>query len=203
MSKYPPLSEMDFCPDPFTQFGQWYNLHQSDSIEIPNSFSLGTASAEGRVSLRTVLLKGYDDSGFTFFTNYNSRKFLDLSGNHMSAMLFYWQECKRQIRIEGPVIKLSEEESEMYFVSRPRESQLSAWASEQSSVIPDRQYLEKRYESFKSRFNGMAVQRPPYWGGLKLLPDRFEFWQDGDFRLHDRISYTKLNSLWKIERLAP
>jgi len=203
MSETEPLSEADFENNPFEQFNKWYSLRNTASIAIPDSVSLGTASSEGRVSVRTVLLKGYDNRGFVFFTNYKSRKSVDLITNPMAALLFYWPECGLQIRIEGRVEKTTEEESEIYFASRPWESQVSAWASEQSSVIPDRKYLDHSFEYFKSLFAGQSVDKPPCWGGFRLLPDWFEFWQDGGFRLHDRIAYRKTDDIWFMERLAP
>jgi pyridoxamine 5'-phosphate oxidase len=203
MTETEALSEADFESNPFDQFNKWYTARDTTSIAIPGSVSLGTASSDGRVSIRTVLLKGYDDMGFVFFTNYKSRKSSDILTNPMAALLFYWPESGRQIRIEGRVKKTSEEESEKYFASRPWESQVSAWASEQSSVIPHRKHLDLSFEYFKSQFAGQSVDKPPWWGGFRLLPDWFEFWQDGGFRLHDRIIYRKENEAWIKERLAP
>jgi pyridoxamine 5'-phosphate oxidase len=197
------FSEITIDPNPFLQFKKWYGEHLKCGIAIPEAVTVATSSKDGRVSARTVLLKDYNDNRFVFFTNYESRKGLQLSSNRNAAMLFYWPECLRQVRIEGITEKVSEEESESYFVTRPRENQLSAWASEQSSVIPDRQYLENRFSFFKTAFSEKPVHKPPYWGGFRLLPEWFEFWQDGEFRLHDRLTYTKKNDAWVIERLAP
>jgi len=197
------ISEKTIDPSPFVQFDIWYGERLATDIEIPNTVSLGTASTEGSVSVRTVLLKGYDKSGFVFFTNYNSKKGQQLSSNQRAALLFYWPESSRQIRIEGFAKKVTEEESVSYFKTRPRESQLAAWASDQSTVIPDRQYLETRYGVFKETFHSIPVNKPPHWGGFRLIPDWFEFWENGDFRLHDRITYTKRKELWVIERIAP
>ena len=197
------LSEKTVDPDPFLQFSIWYNEHLESGIAIPDSVSLGTASTAGRVSVRTVLLKGYDENGFVFFTNYLSKKGSQLSENPFAALLFYWAESGRQIRVEGKTEKLTENESSSYFSTRPRDSQISAWASEQSSVIPDRLYLEKRQEFYKSRFENKSVQKPPQWGGFRLIPDVIEFWSDGEFRLHDRIVYTRINDAWTLTRLAP
>ena len=197
------LSEKTADPDPFVQFNNWYDEHLEADIAIPDTVSLGTASADGRVSVRTVLLKGYDNNGFIFFTNYNSRKGVQLSENQAAAMLFYWPESGRQVRIEGVAEKVTEKESASYFSTRPRDSQISAWASEQSSVIPDRLFLEKRHEFFKRKFENKDVEKPPHWGGFRLLPDTFEFWQDGEFRLHDRLVYTRTKNRWIITRLAP
>lgn len=190
-------------PDPFVQFTKWYNEHLETGMEIPDSASLGTASATGRVSVRTVLLKGYDKDGFVFFTNYNSKKGSHLTENPFAALLFYWPESGRQVRVEGSAEKVTEEESVTYFSTRPRDSQISAWASEQSSVIPDRVYLEKRYDYFKTRFENKHVEKPPHWGGFRLIPDLIEFWTNGEFRLHDRIIYTRSEDSWIMNRQAP
>jgi pyridoxamine 5'-phosphate oxidase len=197
------LSENDFDRDPFIQFGKWYRERLASGISIPNAVSLGTSTPAGRVSVRIVLLKECDDRGFVFYTNYNSRKGSQLTANDRAALMFYWPETGRQVRIEGVSIKVSEEESEEYFKTRPRESQLSAWASEQSTVIPGRPYLERRYDSFKAIFAGKPVARPEQWGGFRLIPTWFEFWQEGEFRLHDRLTYTKDENRWIIKRLAP
>lgn len=197
------FSEKTVDPNPFVQFKIWNSEHLTFGIAIPNSVSLGTASSDGRVSVRTVLLKGYDDTGFVFFTNYRSRKGFQLSSNPGAALLFYWPESGRQIRVEGVTEKVSEETSESYFKTRPTESQLAAWASEQSSVIPNRQHLENQYNSYKNMFSGKPVDKPMHWGGFRLIPGWFEFWQNGEFRLHDRITYTKSKDMWVIERLAP
>jgi pyridoxamine 5'-phosphate oxidase len=197
------LSEESADLNPFVQFRKWYSERLAAGIEIPESVTLATASSEGRVSARTVLLKDYDNEGFVFFTNYKSRKGLQLSSNPRAALLFYWPESGRQIRIEGLAEKVSEFESETYFKTRPRESQLAAWASEQSSVIPDRKYLDEHFDSQSQKFSGKPVKKPPFWGGLRLHPVWFEFWENGEFRLHDRITYSKRDDRWILERLAP
>jgi pyridoxamine 5'-phosphate oxidase len=197
------LSETNTDPDPVIQFGRWYNEHLNAGIAIPDTVSLGTASLTGRVSVRTVLLKGFDEYGFVFYTNYTSRKGIQLSENRHAAMLFYWPESSRQVRIEGVTEKLSGEESTSYFGTRPRGSQIGAWASEQSSVIPDRQYLDRQYRHFSSLFENKKVDKPPQWGGIRLIPDYFEFWKEGENRLHDRIEYRMENGKWMIRRLAP
>lgn len=203
MVNYKRLSEIEIDRDPFNQFDIWYRERLDSGIEMPDAVSLGTSTPNGRVSVRTVLLKGYDEQGFVFFTNYNSRKASDLLSNHRAAMLFYWPESGRQIRIEGVTIRLTEDESDNYFKNRPRESQIAAWASDQSSVIPDRQYLEREFESYKAIFSDKDVERPEYWGGFRLIPIWFEFWQERAFRLHDRLTYTKRENKWIIQRLAP
>jgi pyridoxamine 5'-phosphate oxidase len=197
------FSEKTVDPNPFVQFKTWFDEHLISGIAIPDSMTLATASEDGRVSARTVLLKDYNDSEFVFFTNYKSRKGFFLSSNPRAALLFYWPESGRQIRIEGVTEKISEKDSESYFNTRPRESQLSAWASEQSSVIPDRQYLENRYSFYKNIYSEKPVNKPQYWGGFLLIPEWFEFWQEREFRLHDRLTYTKRKDIWVIERLAP
>lgn len=197
------FSESTIDPNPFIQFKYWYDEHLSCGIEIPEAVTLATSSADGRVSARTVLLKDYSDNGFVFFTNYGSIKGLQLSVNKRAALLFYWPESGRQVRIEGITEKVSEEDSVEYFATRPRESQLSAWASEQSTVIPDRRYLKEKYDFYKEKYMDKPVDKPPYWGGFRLMPEWFEFWQNGEFRLHDRLTYTKTKNLWVINRLAP
>jgi pyridoxamine 5'-phosphate oxidase len=203
MVKNRSLSEKSADADPFVQFDKWYKEHFSFGIAIPESFSLATASADGQVSVRPVLLKEYSKDGFVFFTNYDSKKGLQLSANPKVAMLFYWPEAGRQVRIEGKAEKVSEEYSDSYFKTRPRKSQLSAWASNQSTVIPDRPYLEKKYEYYREKFSGTQVKRPSYWGGFRIIPVWFEFWNNDEFRMHNRITYTKNNKTWIIERLAP
>jgi pyridoxamine 5'-phosphate oxidase len=197
------FSEESTDPCPFVQFKTWYEEHLLSGIEIPDSVTLATASAEGRVSARTVLLKEYNDNGFVFFTNYKSRKGIQLSSNPRAALLFYWPESGRQVRIEGYTEKITEDESESYFKTRPRESQLSAFTSEQSSVIPDRKYLDDLYDTNNTKYAGKPVDKPASWGGYRLIPEWFEFWQNGEFRLHNRLSYSKRKDLWIIERLAP
>ena len=197
------LSEKSFDPNPYVQFDTWYKEHLSAGIEIPDSVSLGTASADGQVSVRTVLLKSFSEDGFIFFTNYNSKKGVQLSSNNRAALLFYWPESGRQVRVEGLAGKVSREDSENYFKTRSRESQISAWTSEQSFEIPDRLNLERKYDFYKDRFSGRSVDKPEHWGGFRIVPGWFEFWQSGDFRLHDRITYTKSNDGWVITRLSP
>jgi pyridoxamine 5'-phosphate oxidase len=197
------FSEKTTSPDPFIQFKKWYDEHLSFKIAIPDSVSLATSSKDGHVSVRTVLLKDYNKNGFVFFTSYKSRKGRQLLLNPRAALLFYWPESARQIRIEGTTELLSQEDSQVYFKTRPRESQISTWASEQSSVIPDREYLEKRYVFYKKIYSEKTVSKPDNWGGIRLTPDWFEFWQEGAYRLHDRLTYSKRKDLWIIERLAP
>jgi len=197
------FSENTVDPDPFVQFKMWYNEHLTSDIAIPEAVTLATSAKDGKVSARTVLLKGYNENGFVIYTNYNSRKGSQLLSNPFAALLFYWPESGRQIRIEGITEKVGDIDSESYFKTRPRESQLSAWASEQSKVIQSRQYLENRYDFYKDRYADKTVDRPQHWGGFRLIPEWFEFWEEREFRLHDRLVYTKRENLWVIERLAP
>jgi len=197
------FSENTVDPDPLKQFDIWYRKRLSSEAIYPDAVSLATSSNIGRVSVRTVLLKEFSASGFVFFTNYNSKKGIQLAENSHAAMLFFWPESGRQVRIEGTVEKVSREDSETYFRTRPRESQIGAWASEQSSVIPDRKYLDSRVGFFNNKFPGMPVDLPINWGGFLLVPDWIEFWQEGEFRLHDRIQYIRNHGFWTISRLSP
>jgi pyridoxamine 5'-phosphate oxidase len=197
------LSENTVDPDPFKQFKEWYDEHLSSGIQYPDSVSLATSFLDGKVSVRTVLMKEYSETGFVFFTNYNSKKGKQLFQNPNAAMMFFWSESGRQIRIEGVVEKVSDKESHCYFDTRPRESQIGAWASEQSYMIPGLNHLEKRIVFFENKFSGMPVEKPAHWGGFRLIPDLIEFWQEGEFRIHDRILYTRRNHSWHIDRLAP
>jgi pyridoxamine 5'-phosphate oxidase len=197
------LTEEKVNPDPFIQFGIWYKEHLAAGIAIPESFSLATSTSDGHVSVRTVLLKEHGNDGFVFFTNYNSRKGSQISENPKVAMLFYWSESGRQVRIEGVVSKISPKESDSYFKTRPRESQLSAWTSEQSSVVPHRLHLEERYQYYNEKYAGGEVERPPHWGGFRITPFWFEFWKSDEVRLHDRITYSKDRDVWILKRLAP
>jgi pyridoxamine 5'-phosphate oxidase len=203
MKKKNTLSEKSAEPDPFKQFEKWYKERLITKVNYPGSVTLATSTPDGHPSSRTVLLKDYSDAGFVFFTNYSSKKGKQLSQNPKAAMLFYWPESGRQVRIEGYVEKVSVEESDTYFATRPRESQLGAWASDQSSVIPDRQFLDNRYEFFRKKYSGRPVDKPDHWGGFRLVPGLIEFWQEGEFRLHDRLQYTRGKKTWHLERLSP
>jgi pyridoxamine 5'-phosphate oxidase len=203
MVRYKSLSKKSVEKDPFVQFEKWYSERLVSGISKPNAFSLATSTSKGDVSSRTVLLKEYSRAGFVFFTNYSSKKGKQMSENKKTAMLFYWPEKGRQVRVEGTVEKISPEESLIYFSSRPRESRIGAWASEQSSTITDREYLDKRFSGFIEKFKGKAVPLPPHWGGFRIIPSWFEFWQEGRHRLHDRITYQSPGRGWIISRLAP
>ncbi len=197
------LLEQDFDPDPVTQFDRWFREHLQLGLPDADAAAFGSGFAGGRISVRMILLKDYDENGFVFYTNYNSRKGIQVTSNPHGSLLFYWPESARQVRIEGIAEKVSEEESDEYFASRPRESRLSAWASEQSAIIPDRKFLHKRFEHYRDLFLGKEIPRPDYWGGFRLVPDWFEFWQQGNFRLHDRLTYSISNNVWVMKRLAP
>lgn len=193
----------DLNLDPFLQFMIWFRQAEKAEATEPNAMSLATVSAEGRPSCRTVLLKGVDETGFLFFTNYDSRKGREIAANPFGCGVFYWRELERQVIIEGGIEKLTREESEIYFASRPRGSQLGAWASHQDQVIESRQVLEQAYRDYGKLYEGKPVPAPIYWGGYRLLPKQFEFWQGREDRVHDRLRYVREGEAWKIERLSP
>lgn len=195
------LLESKVNPNPFKQFDKWFEEALSSNIYEPNAMILAT-TADNRPSARVVLLKGFDENGFKFYTNYNSRKGKEISINPNAALLFYWMELERQIRIEGRIEKLSKEESLEYFNSRPLDSRYGALASSQSEIIPDREYLEKKFSELKEKY-GDNPPMPDNWGGFILKPVLFEFWQGRPNRLHDRIVYEKKESNWNIYRLSP
>ena len=198
-----PLTEKGVENDPIAQFAQWYERAQAVVKPLPDAVALATATPAGHPSLRMVLLKGFDAHGFVFYTNYRSRKGRELARNPRATLLFYWGEFARQVRIDGRVEKLMARESDEYFATRPRGSQLSAWASPQSALVAGRGPLERRYAAFAQKYPD-AVPRPPHWGGYRLVPEAFEFWQGREDRLHDRILYRRVRGgRWRIERLAP
>jgi pyridoxamine 5'-phosphate oxidase len=197
------LSEDSVTSNPFNQFKIWFDEILKINLIEPNAVILATANKKSKPSVRVVLLKSFDEKGFVFFTNYKSRKGKELKVNPAASLLFFWPEIERQIRIEGKVKVVSREESEKYFHSRPGESQIAAWVSNQSSKIPDRKFLESKFEELKTKFGNDEIPLPDYWGGYRLIPDYFEFWQGRENRLHDRIAYQKKKSKWKIARLAP
>jgi pyridoxamine 5'-phosphate oxidase len=198
------LIESDMELNPIRQFDTWWQEAVEAKILEVNAMTLATASSDGLPSARTVLMKGFSEKGFTFFTNYNSFKGQQLSENPKACLLFFWKELERQIRITGLVEKLSGEESSLYFQSRPRASQVGAVASPQSEVIESRQWLDEKYKEVFEQFENITVQRPAHWGGYIVTPVIIEFWQGRPGRLHDRIQYSLLDDgNWKIERLAP
>ncbi len=190
-------------PNPVVQFALWFAQAVDSGIAEPNGFSLCTVCASGRPAQRTVLMKSYDDSGFVFYTNHDSRKGRQMAENHRVSMLFPWYELHRQIHIEGEVSRLSEDESREYFRSRPRASQTGAWASHQSEPIAARWRLKEKFQRMERKFQGQAIPLPPFWGGYRIKPDRFEFWQGRSHRLHDRIVYRMERGQWNIMRLSP
>ncbi len=189
--------------DPFLQFFIWFQEAQDAQVLEFNAMALATASVEGVPSCRTVLLKKIDKQGFSFFTNYESRKGKELDSNPVACATFYWRELERQVILAGAIEKLSRQESEAYFTSRPRGSQLGTWASHQDQEISSRKELEESYRHFEKMYEGQTIPTPPYWGGYLLRPKRFEFWQGRANRLHDRFCYVHLNHTWHIARLAP
>jgi pyridoxamine 5'-phosphate oxidase len=198
------LRRRDLDPDPIKQFGNWFTAAIEAGIRDVNAMSLATAGGDAKPSVRIVLLKGFDHSGFVFFTNYESEKGLQLEENPNAALAFYWIELDRQVRISGPAEKTSREESERYFQSRPVGSQLGAWASRQSEVVDGRRVLDARMAEMIERFGDGPISLPPHWGGYRVKPAVIEFWQGRANRLHDRFRYTRnADSPWQIDRLAP
>jgi pyridoxamine 5'-phosphate oxidase len=197
------LDELEVDLNPFAQFQRWHHEAVGAQVPDPTAMVLATATAEGKPSARVVLLKGFDERGLVFFTNYEGRKSAELAENPHAALLFFWGELERQVRIEGAVERTSRQESEEYFRTRPLESRLSAWASKQSSVIPSRSFLEQKMADLKSRYGTHDVPLPPYWGGFRVQPQVFEFWQGRENRLHDRVRYMLQGGVWSIERLSP
>ena len=198
------LDEKTVDPDPVNQFSLWYDEAHLTHPALPNATVLATVDGDGKPSARFVLLKDFDQRGFVFYTNYESRKSRELNTNDSAALTLYWQEVARQVRIEGTVEKISAEESDRYFATRPRDSQIGAWASNQSDVIENRGELDRKFEEFQERFSGKPIPRPPHWGGFRLKPVRIEFWQGRIARLHDRVVYERDPAgTWHAKRLAP
>ena len=220
------LRRRDLDPDPIVQFRVWFDqargaraggrlrkffvrlykamflLGGAEQVDL-NAMTLATVDAQGHPSARVVLLKGVDERGFVFYTNYHSRKGLEIQGNPQAAMVFYWADLEREVCIAGTVTQLPPAESDNYFRSRPRGSQIAAWASQQSEVVPDRAALDHAWTQAEARFHGQEVPRPPHWGGYVLRPDRIEFWQGRANRLHDRFRYLREQGGWWLDRLAP
>ncbi len=190
--------------NPFDQFQKWFDEAVASQILEPNGMVLSTITENLRLKSRVVLLKGFDERGFVFFTNYNSTKGQNIAHNPTATLNFWWVALERQVRIEGQIVKVSEQESDQYFNSRPRGSQIGAWVSEQSAVIANREVLTQRQAELEAQFEGQAIPRPAHWGGYRLVPDCIEFWQGRSSRLHDRIRYSLTEGqVWTIERLSP
>lgn len=197
-----PLREDDAAVSPFEQFAAWYG-EASAVVRVPEAMSVASAGVDGRPSVRMVLMKGWDEAGFVFFTQYRSRKAEELDANPRAALLFYWDEMGRQIRIEGRVERVAVVESDAYFATRPRGAQIGAHASHQSEAVESRRVLDERVQELVETYGGVEVPRPETWGGYRLLPESFEFWQNRDDRLHDRLRYTPAGGVWRIDRLQP
>ena len=198
------LRRADLDPDPIKQFAKWFEAAEAAHPKLPNAMTLATATRDGKPSARVVLLKGFDQAGFVFFTNYESQKGRELDENPNASLVFYWAALDRQVRVEGRVRKTSHEESEAYFKTRPAESRLSAWASKQSSMVSSRRVLEDEMKRLAREYEGKEIPLPPYWGGFRLEPSVIEFWQNRPNRLHDRFRYNRqADGGWTIERLSP
>jgi pyridoxamine 5'-phosphate oxidase len=198
------LREADLHPDPVEQFRRWFGDVLNADLHEPNAMILATANPDGRPSARVVLLKGFDGRGFVFYTNYEGRKARELEENPRAALLFYWGELERQVRVEGRASRVPGEESDAYFRGRPRGSRIGAWASEQSRPVEGREVLERRVRELEAEYEGREVPRPPFWGGYRVEPEAIEFWQGRENRLHDRLLYRRADDGgWKVERLQP
>jgi pyridoxamine 5'-phosphate oxidase len=192
-------------PDPIAQFRCWFDEALAADLHEPNAMTLATATPDGRPSARVVLLKGFDERGFVFYTNYEGRKGRELEGNSRCALVFYWGELERQVRVEGRAGRVPEQESDEYYASRPRGSRLGTWASEQSRPLRSRGVLEERLRRLETEYEGREIPRPPFWGGYRVEPEAVEFWQGRENRLHDRIAYRRSDEggRWERERLQP
>ncbi len=201
--KYSGITRKNVAVNPFDQFNLWMNEVIESGEKEPTAMTLSTIGTDGFPHMRIVLLKYIDEKGFIFFTNYNGYKAKSLEVNNVAGLHFFWSKIERQIKIVGHAEKTSRDFSEKYFKSRPVESQISAWASNQSEEIPSREHLEQRFEELRIKFNNQSVPLPPFWGGYRIIPEKIEFWQGRINRLHDRILYEKTSKGWDIKRLAP
>jgi pyridoxamine 5'-phosphate oxidase len=198
------LSEKDFGPDPMPEFGRWFDHALAHSAQAnPNAMTLCTVGADGHAQGRIVLLKGWGPEGLCFYSNGGSEKGQALAAHPQAELVFHWDALRRQLRLRGPVERLSAEEAQAYFMTRPRGSRLATWASEQSQPVASREVMEARYAEVEKRFEGQEVLAPPHWQGFRLRPARIEFWQEGQFRFHDRFVYLKEGAAWRFSRLNP
>lgn len=197
------LHKKDLLSSPFEQLQQWLELAVSENLTEPYAMTLATCSKEGRPSARVVLLRHLDDKGLVFFTNYTSRKAKEIQQNPLGSLVFWWSALEKQVFVEGKIEKISDKESDLYFSQRPRKTQLGAWASQQDTILENREQLEASYQKYEKEFEGKEVMRPPFWGGFRLIPERFEFWQGRPSRLHDRFEFVIDGDAWKINRLSP
>ena len=198
------LTEDNIAKNPFNQFEKWLNDAVAAEIDLPDAMTLATATPDGIPSARMVVLRGFDENGFCFYTDYDSQKGRELAENPHAALVFYWRELDRQVRTNGTVEKMTSAESDAYFASRPNDSQLAVWTERQSIVISGREHLTTNFKKAEQTYQGDDIPRPPHWGGYRLIPNMFEFWQGCPSRLHDRIRYIlKDNGGWEIERLSP
>lgn len=201
---YGRLSEGELVPDPYTQFAVWFQQALDDGVSLPDAMTLATVDASGRPSARIVGLRGFDRRGFAFYTNYNSQKAIEIAGNSQVSLVFHWPEQGRQVRVNGVAERMSTEDSADYFHTRDRESQLAAWASEQSRPTPSRETLEVRFQDAADRFAEGEIPLPDFWGGFRVVPDCLEFWQGREHRMHDRFRFTlQPDDSWLVERLFP
>ncbi|MBE9462775.1 pyridoxamine 5'-phosphate oxidase [Dyadobacter subterraneus] len=196
------LHESELDANPLNQFNKWFDEVLKSGLSESNAMLLSTVD-NGRPTGRIVLLKGVDETGFSFYTNYESKKGHEIAANPQVALTFFWKELERQVRIEGKIEKTSEKDSDDYFAIRPRGSQIGAWVSHQSEVIENREFLEEKQKSYEEKFEGITVPRPPHWGGYRVIPDYIEFWQGRPSRLHDRLAYVLKDGVWITERLSP
>lgn len=202
--QYGGLTKADAADNPFDQFEKWFSDAIAANIDLPDAMTLATATLDGIPSARMVVLRGFDKEGFCFYTDYNSQKGGELAANPHAAAVFYWRELDRQVRISGTIVKMTDAESDAYFASRPRDSQLAVWTERQTVVISGRKHLEQNFEKAKLTYADKHIPRPSHWGGYRLMPNMFEFWQGSPSRLHDRIRYTLIeDGNWTIETLSP